>query len=303
MALHTQGGADNWRFQSGAHKRRCTQQPVVERTERWQGNVWRFTHKAVHTQGGVHNRRFVATAGVLLCKRGCRGRLPRRAKRAVCQAEPAEAMEGLAVHTHGRLWPPLESGYFGGDAGAGPQVEESESFVKRSGPRQGKVWRFTHKAVHTQGGAHNRWSIVIVLLFQRDGGSWPSSRAKRAEAREGVAVHTQGGAHTRRYVAIASVLLFQQGCVGWPVHGAQRAICRAKQAEAREGLAVHTAHNMRFVANAGVLPIKRGCGAWPWCPAKRAEANEGWAFHAQGGAHTRQRTQEAGCSHRTSLFV
>ena len=131
MALHTQGGADNWRFQSGAHKRRCTQQPVVERTERWQGNVWRFTHKAVHTQGGVHNRRFVATAGVLLCKRGCRGRLPRRAKRAVCQAEPAEAMEGLAVHTHGRLWPPLESGYFGGDAGAGPQVEESESFVHK----------------------------------------------------------------------------------------------------------------------------------------------------------------------------
>ena len=116
-------------------------------------------------------------------------------------------------------------------------------------------------AVHTHGGAHNRWSIVIVLLFQRDGRKWPWSRAKRAEARESVAVHTQGGAHTRRYVAIASVLLFQQGCVGWPLHGAQRAICSAKRAEAREGLAVHK----------------------------------------QGGAHTRRCTQHAVCSQRRSL--
>ena len=222
--VHTQGGA---------HKRRCTQQPVVERSQLRQGKVWRFTHKAVHTQGGVHNRRFVATARVLLCKRGCGGRLPRRAKRAVRQAVRAEAREGLEVHTHGSLWPPLESRYFGGDAGAGPQVERSEPLVQRSRPRQGKVWRFTHKAVfccrrgagagiranpskpvveqseprqrkvwrfHTQSGAHN-WRFVAtvgVSLLKRECGGWPSCGVKRAEAREGLVVHTQGGAHTWR---------------------------------------------------------------------------------------------------------
>ena len=36
---------------------------------------------------------------------------------------------------------------------------------------------------------------------------------------------------------------------------------------------------------------------------KRAEANEGLAFHAQGGAHTRQCKHQAVCSHRTSLVI
>ena len=50
----------------------------------------RSTHKAVHTQGSAHTRRSVATAGVLLFKGGCGGWPPRRAKRAVCQAQQAE---------------------------------------------------------------------------------------------------------------------------------------------------------------------------------------------------------------------
>ena len=45
----------------------------------------------MHIQGGAHNTRSVATAGVLLFKRGCGGWPPRRAKGAVCRAKRAEA--------------------------------------------------------------------------------------------------------------------------------------------------------------------------------------------------------------------
>ena len=42
--------------------------------------------------------------------------------------------------------------FFKGGAGASPRIERSEPSIKRSKPRQRKVWRPTHKAVHTQGG-------------------------------------------------------------------------------------------------------------------------------------------------------
>ena len=57
---------------------------------------------------------------------------------------------------------------FKGGAGAGPRVERSE-------PKQGVVWRCTHKAVHTQGGPHTRWSVASagVLLFRGGAGVGP----------------------------------------------------------------------------------------------------------------------------------
>ena len=71
-----------------------------------------------------------------------------------------------AVHTQGGLWPPQESCYLRGVWGLAPRV-------KRSKPRQEKVWRSTNKAVHTQGGAHTRRSAATagVLFFEGDAGA------------------------------------------------------------------------------------------------------------------------------------
>ena len=88
-AVHTQGGT---------HTRRCTHKAVHTKGPLWPpqescyvGGVWgcpphgakravvhiqggaytrRCTYKAVHTQGAAHKRPFVATARVLLCRRG-----------------------------------------------------------------------------------------------------------------------------------------------------------------------------------------------------------------------------------------
>ena len=131
-----------------------------------------------------------------------------RVKQAVCRAKRAEAVGGLAVHTQGGaytkwcthkavqtqggLWPPQESCYLRTGVWAGPCVERSE-------PKQWEVWRSTHKAVHTQSGAHTRRSVATagVLLFEDGCVGWPLRRAKRAEAVGGLAVHTQGGAYTK----------------------------------------------------------------------------------------------------------
>ena len=63
--------------------------------------------------------------------------------------------------------------------------------------------RCTHRAVHTQGGAHTRRSVATagVLLFKGVQGLAPAlSEASRGAqcAWEGLVVHTQGGAYTRR---------------------------------------------------------------------------------------------------------
>ena len=69
-AVHTKGGL--WPPQESCYLRGHTQGGTHTR---------RYTHKAGHTQGGAHNTRSVATAGVLLFKRGCGGWPLRRAKR------------------------------------------------------------------------------------------------------------------------------------------------------------------------------------------------------------------------------
>ena len=81
------------------------------------------------------------------------------------RAKRAQARGGLAVHrqggaysrwcTHkavqiqGVLWPPHECCYFRGVWGLAPTLSEASQ-------SKGEVWRSTHKAVHTQGGAHTR---------------------------------------------------------------------------------------------------------------------------------------------------
>ena len=57
---------------------------------------------------------------------------------------------------------------FKGGAGAGPRVERIE-------PKQGVVWRSTHKAVHTQGGAHTRRCTHKAVHTQ--GGLWPPQKS------------------------------------------------------------------------------------------------------------------------------
>ena len=71
----------------------------------------------------------------------------------------------------------------------------------RGGGMEGKVWRSTHKAVHTQDGAHTRQFVATtgVLLFKGKGGAGAGpalSEARRLQSEashgEGLAVHTQG---------------------------------------------------------------------------------------------------------------
>ena len=171
------------------------------------------THKAVHKQGDAHKRRFVATAGVLLFKGGCRGWPLRPAKL-------AEAREVLAVHTQGGAhirWCTHKAVHTQGDAhkrrfvataavssfkvgcgGMDPASGEASRGKGRFGGSHTR--RCTHRAVHTQGGAHKRRFVATtsLLLCKWARSGWPPRRAKRDYAREGLAVHTQGGAHTRR---------------------------------------------------------------------------------------------------------
>ena len=108
---------------------------------------------------------------------------------------------------------------FKGGTGAGSRVEQSE-------PKQGEVWRSTHKAGHTKGGAHRRRSVATsrVLLFKGGAGAGPRGERSelryygimRAEIGGGVAVHTPRGAYKRWYVANRRVLLVNAGCGAGP---------------------------------------------------------------------------------------
>ena len=85
-----------------------------------QGN----THtRAVHTQGGAHKRRSVATAGVLLCKRGA-GLAPASSEasrsRGLVGAPQARRYTHKAQHTKGGLWLLQESCYLSGVRGLAP---------------------------------------------------------------------------------------------------------------------------------------------------------------------------------------
>ena len=165
--VHTQGGAHTRRSVATAgvllFKGGCLCWPPrgAKRAEARGG-------LAVHTQGGAytrwctqgnaHTRRYAATAGVLLFKGGGAWVAPRVERSEVKQGEVWWSTHKAvytrwrthkAVPTQGGVWPPQESGYLRGGIGLGPRV-------KRSGPKQGEVWRSTHKAVHTQGGTHTR---------------------------------------------------------------------------------------------------------------------------------------------------
>ena len=52
------------------------------------------------------------------------------------------------------------------------------------------VWQFTHKAVHTEGGAYTRWCTQKAVCSHR--------RSLVIEGATGKAVHIEGGTHTRR---------------------------------------------------------------------------------------------------------
>ena len=116
-----------------------------------------------------------------------------------------------AEYTTGGLWPPQEYCYFRGVHRAKRAVAGGWLVLHRAS-------RYTHKAVHPQGGAHKRRSVATarVLLFKGRAGA--GSCIERSEPQQGVgwcsickAVHTQGGAHKKRSVATARVLLFKQG--------------------------------------------------------------------------------------------
>ena len=49
-----------------------------------------------------------------------------------------------------------------GGPGIGPCVERSEPSAERGKLKQGEVWRWIHKVVHPQGGAHTRRSLATV---------------------------------------------------------------------------------------------------------------------------------------------
>ena len=168
--------------------------------------------------------------------------------------------------------------------------------------------RCTHKAVHTQGGAHKRRFVATagVLLFKGGCRGWPPRRAKRDEAWERWAVHTQGRVHTRRcthkavqhkrwFVATVGVFFSGGG-----MRGLDPASSEASRGKGRFGgshtrrcthKAVDTqgsAHNKRSVATAVFLLFKGGCRGWSPRRAKRAEAREGLVVHTQGGAPKRR---------------
>ena len=86
-----------------------------------------------------------------------------------------------AVHTPGGVWPTARVLLFKGGAGVGPQSQRSEVFVEHNESKQ-KVWMCTHKAGHTQGGAHTTRSVATagVLLFE--GGAGVGSRVERSKA-------------------------------------------------------------------------------------------------------------------------
>ena len=67
------------------------------------------------------------------------------------------------------------------------------------------------KAVHTEGGAHNRRSMATAGVMLLKG---PQARRDTKKA-----VHTQGGTHKRRSVATAGVLLLIYGGGGVLVYG------------------------------------------------------------------------------------
>ena len=59
-------------------------------------------------------------------------------------------------------------------AGNGPRVERSE-------PRQVKIWRSTHKAMHTQGGAYIKRSVATVGVLLIKGAAGVGPRVEESE--------------------------------------------------------------------------------------------------------------------------
>ena len=161
---------------------------------------------AVPAQGSAPNRRFVATAEVLLLKRGCGG----------CPCvEPSEPRQGKlwrstnkAVHTHAVC---SHRRSFVNAAGCGGWPPRRE---KRAVCRAKQAEARECLAVHTPGGL---WPLQGSCYLSGVPGLTPvsgkascmSTEASRGKVRF-------GGAHTRRSVATTGVLLFKRGCRGLP---------------------------------------------------------------------------------------
>ena len=91
-----------------------------------------------------------------------------------------------AEHIKGGLWPPQESCYLRVVWGLAPASSEASRSKGLVGAPKAR-W-YTLKAVHTQGGAHKRWSVATagVLLFM--GGARAAPRIERSEPKQGVCI-------------------------------------------------------------------------------------------------------------------
>ena len=191
-AVHTQGGT---------YTRQCT-------------------HKAVHTQGSAYTRQFVATTEILLFKGGagagpnvkrtelrctmCVGRVGgARTRQCIHKGVHAQGGADTRWGTHQAVSGHHRRLVFQGGAMAGPRIEQREPSVERSELRctMRVGWRYTHKAVHTQGGAHTRRRIDKAGHAQ--GSAYTRQcihEVVHAQGSAPTAVHTQGSAYTRRCI-------------------------------------------------------------------------------------------------------
>ena len=220
-----------------------------------------WPHKVVHTQDKAHTRRSMATARVLLFK---------------------------------------------GVARAGPRIKRSKPSFKQSSQGAQCVWeglaqgsaytrRCTHKAVHTQGGAHPRWSAATarVLLFQ--GVARVSPRVERSEPsveRSEPSVARSKPRCTMCVGRVSSAHTHTRRCI----HKAGHTQCglrppqKSCYARGVRGLAPASSEATRFSSEAsrlssGRTKVHRVCGKGSRCTHTRKCIDK--AVHTQGRAHTR----------------
>ena len=104
------------------------------------------------------------------------------------------------MHTQGGLWPPQESWYLRGVRGLAPASSEvSRSRGWFGGPQ---ARQYTHKAVHTQCGAHAKRSVATVGVLVFKGGG---PRVERSEPKEVVVWRSTGNARCKRYVEASHI--------------------------------------------------------------------------------------------------
>ena len=120
-------------------------------------------------------------------------KLPTSAHCVACSTQGEGGRECLALHTQGgphtrRFVATVGVLLFKGGAGVGPRVERSELQRRFGCPYTRQC---IHKAVHTQGGAHTRWSVATARVLLLKGGAGVGRPHTRRCIHK--AVHTQGG--------------------------------------------------------------------------------------------------------------